>query len=90
MTKMGEPFTKRLASATPICGQPLVYSTFMTGLRPLERGRTPIYCPAGHYVCVHVTVKALDVLRQVLATANLSIRGYPERVMAHPSIHAQA
>jgi hypothetical protein len=50
--------------------------------------KTPIYCPAGHYVCDACHSRAaLDVLRQVASeTRSIDAVEIVERVMAHPSV----
>ncbi len=91
MKRIGSQNTLTSVTNCGVCGRPLVYAT-----KPVSRvcafcgqkGRTLIYCPAGHYVCDTCHGKAaLDVLRQVLATTRTTDPAATlEQVMAHPAV----
>ncbi len=74
-----------------VCAKPLVYATESVTMRCAFCGKekkTPIYCPAGHYVCDSChSQAALDVLRQVLASTKTTDPSLIiEQVMSHPSV----
>jgi hypothetical protein len=74
-----------------VCGKPLIYAAEPVTNKCVFCGKEEkarIYCPDGHFICDSChSKKALDVLRQVLATTrSTDPSAILEQVVSHPSV----